>query len=109
MTGWLSLLLVAVGGAAGASARWAVAARIGTPRATLLVNVLGSLLLGLLAGAEWLRQEPSAWALLATGFCGALTTFSTFAVEVRRTGTSWALLHLALCLPAAALGLAVAG
>lgn len=78
-------LLVAAGAAVGAPLRLLVGhwLRVGlatTPAAaTLCVNVVGSLVLGLLAGAavtgDWL-------ALVGVGFCGALTTFSTLALEI---------------------------
>jgi len=75
------LALVAVGGAVGASLRWAVLATIGIsggfPWWTLVVNVVGCLGLGLLV-----RAERSAGLGLGTGLCGGLTTFSTFSVEV---------------------------
>ncbi|MDE0804003.1 MAG: CrcB family protein [Acidimicrobiales bacterium] len=75
-----SLALVAAGGAAGAAARWAVVTVVETggsfPWLTLLVNVAGCLGLGLLVGV---REPARLW--MATGFCGGLTTFSTFAVE----------------------------
>lgn len=79
-------LLVALGGAAGATARFRVsqafAARDGFPWATFGINVAGSLALGLLMGAFPSPEE--AWrvrALLAIGFCGGFTTFSTFSYE----------------------------
>ncbi|AOW94444.1 camphor resistance protein CrcB [Rhodococcus sp. WMMA185] len=58
------------------------------PMATFVVNILGCLILGLLSGPS---IPAYAFALLGTGFCGGLTTYSTFAVEsvglvrVRRT------------------------
>ena len=79
-------LLVALGGAAGATARFGVsqafAARDGFPWATFGINVAGSLALGLLMGA--FPSPDEAWrlrALLAIGFCGGFTTFSTFSYE----------------------------
>lgn len=97
----MTLLLVALGGAAGATARWAVAQLLPGRRATLLVNLAGSLLLGLL-----LPAGPTAAALLGVGFCGALTTYSTYAVEVLDGGgLRYALASTAGCLAAAALGL----
>lgn len=76
----MTALLVAVGGAAGALLRWAVGrwlASSGLPWATLVVNVVGSLLLGIVAAAAdgWSRI------LLGTGVAGALTTYSAFALE----------------------------
>ncbi len=76
-----SLALVAVGGAVGATVRWAVITLAGTDGAfpwwTLLVNVVGCIGLGMLTGAD-----RSAILVGGVGFCGGLTTFSTFAVEV---------------------------
>lgn len=75
------MALVATGGAVGAAARWGVVTLAGTdgpfPWWTLLVNVVGCLGLGMFAGAG-----RSATLLGGVGFCGGLTTFSTFTVEV---------------------------
>ena len=82
MTGRRGLPLVAVGGAAGAATRWALLAVATPPQfpwPTLLVNLAGCGLLGILMG---LRARPSTLLLVGTGLCGGLTTFSTFAVEV---------------------------
>ena len=82
MTGRRGLPLVAVGGAAGAVARWALLAAITPPQCpwpTRLVNLVGCGLLGILMGS---RARPSTLLLVGTGLCGGLTTFSTFAVEV---------------------------
>jgi fluoride exporter len=80
-------LLVAVGALLGAPLRL-LATRLsarggGDPaRGTLLVNVVGSALLGLLLG--WTDVPAWAVALIGTGFCGALTTFSAFGADVVR-------------------------
>lgn len=79
---------VAVGGIAGAAARWAVLVTFETsgrmPWSVLAVNVVGSVLLGVLLAEE--ATHPTARVLLhdggAIGFCGGLTTFSTFALEI---------------------------
>lgn len=113
----MTVLLVAVGGAAGAVLRYMVdawaAARFGRrfPVGTLLVNVAGSLLLGLLAGAAVAYPWGT---LLGTGFCGALTTYSTFGAETVRLAqgrhTALAalnvLVNVTLCVTAAFLGFA---
>lgn len=71
--------LVGLGGAGGAIARHLLAQRASTPaRATLTVNVLGSFALGVLTTSP--VGGPVLLAL-AVGFCGAFTTFSSFAVE----------------------------
>ena len=114
MSTWL---LVALGAAVGAPARYAVTQglrdRGATSHAgTLLVNVVGSLVLGMLVGGD---VRGGALALVGTGFCGALTTMSTLALEVwdgiieRRLPHAAAalLLHLTLGLGAAWLGWAL--
>ena len=78
------LALVAIGGAAGAVIRWALAdAWIvdSFPWPTLIVNVVGCALLGVFT-ADGIPVR--AQRLLATGFSGGLTTFSTLSVEVVR-------------------------
>ncbi|WP_109507731.1 fluoride efflux transporter FluC [Nocardioides speluncae] len=100
-------LLVAVGAAAGAVLRYLAGHYLdGTwHRGTLLVNVAGSFLLGVFSG--WALS--GAWlALLGTGFCGGLTTYSAFAVQATehgpRRGTAYALVTVAAGLAAAYLG-----
>jgi CrcB protein len=80
-------LYVAVGGAAGSLLRYAAGQALSPPRLgtfpwhTFWVNVAGSLLLGLVL-ALVARDDPHHLrALLAVGFCGGLTTFSTFSWE----------------------------
>ncbi len=80
-------LLVVAGALVGAPLRLLVtrlAARGGRDpaRGTLAVNVVGSALLGLLLGTA--TTPPAVLALVGTGFCGTLTTFSTFGADVLR-------------------------
>lgn len=82
------LVAIAVGGALGTAARYELA-RIepvgaGTfPTATFVANVVGSLVLGvaLVAIADGLPRSDVARAFVGVGFCGGLTTFSTWMVE----------------------------
>lgn len=79
---------VALGGSLGALARYGVAALVARwwqrpfPLATLVINVAGCLLLGWFLGRNGVREGPGRL-FFATGFCGAFTTFSTFAHETR--------------------------
>jgi len=77
--------LVALGGAIGAALRYAVSIYLssdGFPWATLSVNMIGSLLLGIVAVAltQGLISQDTAL-ILGTGILGAFTTMSTFSVE----------------------------
>jgi CrcB protein len=83
--------LVAVGGAVGSVARYAVFGLLpptadGFPSATLGVNVAGSLALGFLVVVLTERDRPSdrLRALLGTGVCGGFTTMSTLSVDTDR-------------------------
>ncbi|WP_206788795.1 fluoride efflux transporter CrcB [Amycolatopsis sp. MtRt-6] len=84
-------VLVALGGAAGSILRYLTDRKVQQwrdspfPFGTLTANVIGSFVLGFLSG--WLLHgaEPSSVrALVAVGFCGGLTTFSTFGYETVR-------------------------
>ena len=84
----MARVYVALGGAAGAVARYGVRGWVyqrfsdSFPWGTLAVNVLGSLLLGLaLAWFEGSMLSPELKRALTVGFLGAFTTFSTFAYE----------------------------
>ena len=83
----MTVLLVVLGAAVGAPARYlvdrAIQARHDSvfPWGTFAVNVAGSLVLGALAGAS---VAGGVAALVGTGFCGALTTYSTFGYETIR-------------------------
>jgi fluoride exporter len=85
----VAYVLAAVGGALGALARWGVAEALprpdgGWPWATLLVNLSGCLLMGVLLGALAGREPEPAWArpFLGAGVLGGYTTYSAFAIEV---------------------------
>jgi CrcB protein len=118
-----SVLRVGLGGFLGASSRYLLtdlAARLlgtGFPYGTVVANVCGSLLLGLLLGSA---QQRGGFAvlhpLLGIGFLGGFTTFSTFSVDTivlaERGAPGLALTNaaanLGLALAAAALGMALA-
>jgi CrcB protein len=114
---------LAVAGAVGAPARYLVDGFVQDrsvgdfPWGTLVINVTGSLLLGIITGAALYHafpNTPKVW--LGTGFCGAYTTFSTFTFETIRLleegevadALRYAVASLLVGAAAAAIGLAIA-
>jgi CrcB protein len=85
----ITLALVAIGAAVGAPLRYLVDRLVQTrhdslfPWGTFAVNVAGSFVLGVLIGGTLKTPGPLV-ALLGTGLCGALTTYSTFGFETVR-------------------------
>lgn len=84
----INFLLVGLGGFLGSVLRYSLSLLTvalgfggrGIPVATLIVNVLGSLLIGYLMGS--VVHGGTAHLLAVIGFCGGFTTFSTFSLEV---------------------------
>ena len=94
----MTVLLVLLGGALGAPLRYVVDLMVQSrhdsvlPWGTFVVNAAGSLVLGATAGGVAAAGGPD-WVLTlaGTGFCGALTTFSTFSFETVRLAEERAL------------------
>ena len=96
----MSWVLVALGGSVGAALRY-VLGHLGDrpgalPWGTLTANLAGSFVLGLTVGSA-----PGAHALVGLGFCGALTTYSAFAVQTHGLGWRRGTLLVLLTLPPA--------
>lgn len=120
----MTYLSVALGGAAGALARyllsgWLHGATGATfPVGTLVVNIVGSLIIGfaLQLSLERYLVPLELRLLVTTGFCGSLTTFSTFSYETLRlleeqqlaAAAANVTLNLAVCLAAAFAGIVLA-
>lgn len=110
---------ILIGGAVGAVVRAGVAEALPTrsgawPWGTFIVNLFGAVLLGWLLTRLAERVAPRRYwrFLLGTGFCGAVTTFSTFQVEtfeLVRTGHAGLGIGYALASIVAGMGVAVAG
>ena len=86
---WKSIVAIALGAAGGALLRWVLGLRLNAlfptlPPGTLAANLLGGYVIGL--GIAFFAALPGLapqWRLLViTGFCGGLTTFSTFSAEL---------------------------
>lgn len=105
------LAAVAAGGALGSLARWGVGTAVAGPLGTVLVNVTGCLLIGVLVARY--RDAVLPRAFLGTGVLGGYTTFSaasTDALDLLRSGDAvpaglYVLGVLALCAGATAAGL----
>lgn len=101
------MLAVFLGGGLGSVSRWLISMRLNPshaaiPVGTLTANLLGAFIIGM--GLAWFNRMPSidpVWKLLiTTGFCGGLTTFSTFSSEVvflfMEGKAGWAITNIAL-------------
>jgi len=86
---WKPVLAISLGAALGALMRWQLGIRLngflpGMPPGTLAANMIGGFIIGL--AIAYFAQSPTLppeWRLfIVTGFCGGLTTFSTFSAEV---------------------------
>ena len=86
---WIPVLAISIGAAAGALLRWQLGVQLNSifpilPPGTLAANLVGGYIIGL--AIDYFAQAPHLspeWRLLIiTGFCGGLTTFSTFSAEV---------------------------
>lgn len=120
----MSYLWIAIGAVAGAGARYFLSRYVARvflstfPYGTLLINVTGSLLLGffLILTSERMLVDPRWRLLVAVGFCGSYTTFSSYAFETFAyiEQGQWLLMGLniigsnVLCLAAVLAGAAIA-
>ncbi|MGA7537889.1 MAG: fluoride efflux transporter CrcB [Steroidobacteraceae bacterium] len=102
---WKSIVAISVGASAGALLRWWLGDRLNAlfpllPPGTLAANILGGYVIGAaVAFFASFPALPAEWRLLLiTGFCGGLTTFSTFSAEVvallQRGQGLWALIEV---------------
>ena len=79
-----NILLVGLGGSVGAMLRYLLSIVIKSgdfPLATFIINVVGSLTLGMIMASTIDNPSSGSRLLLATGLCGGFTTFSAFAYE----------------------------
>jgi len=99
---WKSILVIAIGATLGALLRWQLGTRLNSifptiPPGTLAANLIGAYVVGLgIAFFATFSAISPEWRLLViTGFCGGLTTFSTFSAEIttllQQGRISWAL------------------
>lgn len=109
MWGWKSIVAVSLGAALGALLRWVLSAWLNSsfpsiPPGTLLSNLIGGYVVGIAIAMFATSTLPLEWRLFViTGFCGGLTTFSTFSAELviqlQQGRTLWAIaaaaVHLA--------------
>jgi CrcB protein len=99
---WRSIAAVSVGSSLGALLRWWLGARLNAhfppiPPGTLAANLIGGYIVGVAVAffATYTAVAPEWRLLVITGFCGGLTTFSTFSAELvtllQQGRASWAL------------------
>jgi CrcB protein len=86
---WIPALTISLGAATGALLRWQLGTKLNSlfpalPPGTLAANIIGGYIVGIAVAyfAQASDISPEWRLLIVTGFCGGLTTFSTFSVEV---------------------------
>ena len=86
---WRSVVAVSVGASLGALLRWWLGSRFNSsfppiPPGTLIANLVGAYVIGLAVAffATYSSLAPEWRLFIITGFCGGLTTFSTFSAEI---------------------------
>ena len=86
---WKAVVAIALGAALGALLRWVLGVKFNSwfptlPPGTLIANVVGGYIIGIAIAffAQTPQLAPEWRLLIVTGFCGGLTTFSTFSAEV---------------------------
>ena len=86
---WKSILAISLGAALGALLRWVLGDKLNSlfpaiPPGTLVANLIGAYIVGVAIAffATYTALAPEWRLLIITGFCGGLTTFSTFSAEV---------------------------
>ena len=104
---WKSILAISLGAALGALLRWVLGDKLNVlfptiPPGTLVANLIGAYVVGVAIAffASYTALAPEWRLLIITGFCGGLTTFSTFSAELipllQQGRLSWALSAVAL-------------
>ena len=104
---WKSILAISLGAALGALLRWVLGDKLNAlfptiPPGTLVANLIGAYVVGVAIAffASYTALAPEWRLLIITGFCGGLTTFSTFSAELipllQQGRLSWALSAVAL-------------
>ncbi len=104
---WKPILVISLGAALGALLRWVLGTKLNglfptLPPGTLVANLVGGYIIGL--AVAYFAQAPGIapeWRLLIiTGFCGGLTTFSTFSAEtvtlLQQGRLAWAMGEIAI-------------
>jgi len=95
----MNYLFVFIGGGLGSLFRFWLSSSMGShafPWATWMANAAAAVVLGIAVGLGLKENQPSYWVLIAVGFCGGLSTFSTFSLETLNLlrQSNWLLLTL---------------
>lgn len=104
---WKSIVAIGLGAALGALLRWHLGSKLNSvfptiPPGTLTANLIGAYVIGLCIAffATYPAISPEWRLLVVTGFCGGLTTFSTFSAEIttllQQGQITWALASVAM-------------